>query len=116
MKEDFKTLYNQLTTLPYKAHWFHTLPTNDVLNGIPSDCSDRTWVLADYCEQNQLPYKLVWSLLLNPTPSLHVAIMIEGYVYDPIFKTYETKLDDYEWLINSKLTITTGEWIRRIIR
>jgi hypothetical protein len=115
MNTDFITLFNKLTNLPYEAHWFQTLAVEDVLKGVPSDCSDRIWVLCDWCETNGLSYELVWSLITTPSISLHVAIMIEGYIYDPIFKAYEMPLSDYKKVIGANIYLKTGGWIRRII-
>jgi hypothetical protein len=115
MNQEFKSLFWTLSEKPYEAHWFKTLPSEDVLNGVPSDCSDRVWVLADWCETNGLDYELVWSLITTPHISLHVAIQIEGYIYDPIFKAYEIPYNDYKKVIGANIYLKTGGWIRRII-
>jgi phage pi2 protein 07 len=116
LSTEFKELFYFLTEQPYEAHWFHTIPAEQVLiKGTLCDCSDRIWVLADWCETNNISYELVWSLITTPTLSLHVAIQIEGYIYDPIFKAYEMPYNDYKKVIGANIYLKTGGWIRRII-
>lgn len=115
MKESFKNLYQKLTESPYEAHWFKTIPPNEVVNGVLSDCSDRAYCLADYCETNNIPYQFVLSLFTTPSLSLHIAILIEGMVYDPIFQYYEIPLTEYKKVLGAKYYLQVGKWIRRII-
>lgn len=116
MEDDFQTLFWNLTAMPYEAHWWKTVPTEMVLDGVPSDCSDRAWVLAEWCEKKGVDYNFVWTLFMNPWPSLHVAIMIEGYVYDPIWRAYEYSLNDYVRLVQGRFNMVTGPWVRKVLR
>ncbi len=115
MKQEFKDLYNTLQSMPYEAHWLHTIPPEDVLKGVPSDCSDRTWVLADWCEQHNIKYRLVWSLFTTPL-SLHVSLMVDGYIYVSTHPYYEEPYTSYKRKLGAKIYLTTGGWIRYYIR
>lgn len=115
MNSEFKSLFWNLNNKPYEAHWFTHLTKEQVLKGEPSDCSDRTSVLCEWCDSNGLEYKLVWTLLKTPL-SLHVCLMCEGYVYDPIWGAYEVPLNDYNKLLQGWVSKVTSGWINRIIK
>lgn len=107
MSSDFKILFNQLCNQEYEAHWFtrHTTP--------PTDCSDRAYLLADYCKQNNIPYHFILTLFLDK--GLHLSIVIDGMVYDPIWKLYEIPVQEYKKILNGFISYEFGSWIQKII-
>lgn len=112
--KEFMEFFNHLVVQPYEAHWFNRVPVKDVLDGLPSDCSDRSYALAWYCEQKDIPYRFVVSLLTGNGLSLHMALFIEGLVYDPTWNKPGMSLEEYKGLIKG-YCLVVGEWVRLLI-
>lgn len=112
--EKFRILFNQLCNLPYQAHWWTRVPGSHVLQGVPSDCSDRAYVLADYCEKNNIPYSFILTLFNNPL-SLHMALVVEGQVYDPMWPAYAMPVSEYKNFVGGSWSGVFGSWIQKII-
>lgn len=112
--EKFRTLFNQLCNLPYQAHWWTRVPVDQVLSGSSSDCSDRAYVLADYCEKHQIPYSFILTLFTQPI-SLHMALVIDGQVYDPMWPAYAMPVGEYKSFVGGSWSRVFGPWIQKII-
>ena len=112
--EKFRILFDQLCNLPYQAHWWTRVPVDQVLSGIPSDCSDRSYVLADYCEKNNIPYKFILTLFTKPI-SLHMALVVDGQVYDPMWPAYAMDIEKYKNLLGGSWGRVFGSWIQHVI-
>jgi hypothetical protein len=115
LREEFKALFYKLTEMPYKAHWFSRVSTEKVLSGVPSDCSDRTYVLVDWCLNNNITYSFILTIFTKPQIGLHIALVIDGMVYDPIWKLYEITVNDYKRILNGTFSQGVGSWIQKII-
>lgn len=115
MNQEFKALFNLLCNQPYEAHWFTRVPPEKVISGVPSDCSDRAYVLADFCEKNQISYSFVLTLFTQPHLSLHIALVVDGRVYDPIWGVYGVSIFEYKTLLNGRYSWNFGSWIQKII-
>jgi hypothetical protein len=113
--ESFRILFDQLCNMPYEAHWWNRVPVDQVLQGVPSDCSDRTYVMADYCEKNNIKYSFILTLFKKPELSLHMAIVVDGLVYDPIWPVYGMPIVDYQKLLSGSYSHVFGSWIKNII-
>lgn len=109
MREDFKNLFWKLSESHYESHWWtrHTKP--------PTDCSDRAYLLAKWCRENEVDYHFIYTLFMNPWPDLHISIVIDGMVYDPIWKLYETPILEYKYILNGLISKQVPKWIERII-
>lgn len=115
MNSEFKTLFQTLTNQPYEAHWWTRLPPEEVISGVPSDCSDRAYVLADWCEKNGISFSFILTLFTQPQISLHIALVVDGMVYDPIWKLYETPVKDYKRVLSGIVSLEVPDWIEKII-
>lgn len=115
MNPEFKDLFSQLCNKPYQAHWWARLTSEKVLAGEPSDCSDRAYVLADWCKENNIPYSFILTLFTKPELSLHMALVVDGMVYDPIWKLCETPVQEYKQLLGGSMSGVFGSWIQKII-
>lgn len=112
--ENFRILFDQLCNMPYEAHWWIRVPVDQVLQGESSDCSDRTYTLADYCRKNNIPYSFILTLFNNPI-SLHMALVVDDLVYDPMWPAYAMPIGEYKKLLDGFYTGVFGSWIQRII-
>ena len=112
--EEFKIIFEKLSKIPYESHWWIRVPVELVLEGGSSDCSDRAYALADYCEKNNIPYSFILTLFNNPL-SLHMALVVDGLVYDPMLSDYAMAIKDYKKFLGGFYSRVFGSWIQKII-
>jgi hypothetical protein len=108
MKSEFRTLFDELCNHLYEAHWFtrHTTP--------PTDCSDRAYLLSDYLKGHDIEHGFILTLFLELN-GLHIAVVVDGLVYDPIWKLYGTPVKEYKRILDGFISCMVGMWIRYII-
>lgn len=122
-KQKLYNRHHQLSRESYEAHPFYTLESEGVLiDGKASDCQDRSYNLADYAVQLGLKPKFLWLFWWKNRWDAHVAIIIEGKVWDATWK-YRNSYDYWDYPLDIYLEgsepdyhIITPYWIRKIIR
>lgn len=79
-----KVMYDNLVALPFEVHNEFNLSESELFKLGRGDCEDKAPVLARYMIRNGCTdVKLLYMTSIDPDEAGHVAVIHDGYVYDP---------------------------------
>lgn len=93
-------MYDRLVIIPFEVHNSYNLDETTLFNYGKGDCEDKAPVLARFMIRNGcVGVKLLYMESVDVDEAGHVAVLFDGYVYDPTMDYYK----DPAWNYKSKM-------------
>lgn len=101
-EELIRAYYNRLMALEFEVHSDYNLSEDELFQHGHGDCEDRSLALARYmirigCQDVQLLYMRN----VDPDQAGHLAVLHDGYVYDPTMDYWKNPVWNYKSMMKS---------------